>query len=84
MYRDLKLENILINEDGHIKLCDFGLTCTIQNSKIICGTPEYIAPEILKNKGYSKEVDIWSLGIVLYELLTGNVPFRSQNISHVF
>ena len=77
MYRDLKLENILIDNDGHIKLCDFGLTSTIRTTNTICGTPEYLAPEIILKKGYSNEVDIWALGVVFYELVTGFAPFKA-------
>lgn len=85
MYRDLKLENILIDDDGHIKLCDFGLASpSLTNTKTFCGTPEYIAPEIILKKGYSKEVDYWALGIVIYELLTGYSPFKAPNLNSVF
>ena len=80
IYRDLKPENILIDKEGHIKLTDFGLSKIIDKKKkkanTICGTPQYLAPEIFKEKGYDKTVDWWSLGCLLYEMLSGRVLFR--------
>ena len=72
VHRDLKPENVLLDKDGHVKLTDFGLSKALlskRNSKAytICGTPQYIAPEIIKNKGYDKTVDWWSLGVLMYE-----------------
>jgi len=81
IYRDLKPENILLDSYGHIKLTDFGLSKFVfsyENNKAytICGTPEYLAPEILTGKGYDKSVDWWSLGCLIYEMLCGVSPFK--------
>ena len=85
IYRDLKPENILLDKDGYIKLTDFGLSKMISNNEInnttdtICGTLEYIAPEIVKGKKYNKTADWFSFGVVLYELICGNLPFKLRN-----
>lgn len=84
IYRDLKPENILVDYQGHIALCDFGL-CKLNMSNedktnTFCGTPEYLAPELLLNKGYKRNVDWWTLGILLYEMLTGLPPFYDSNV----
>ena len=85
IYRDLKPENILLDSQGHVKLTDFGLSKIFENEDdkayTVCGTPQYLAPEILLRKGYDKAVDWWSLGCVLYEMLYGRLPFKGQKIS---
>ena len=80
IYRDLKPENVLIGEDGHIKLTDFGLSKLCEDftckTKTLCGTPEYLAPEILFEKNHGIEVDWWSLGVIIYEMISGYLPFK--------
>ena len=80
IYRDLKPENILIDIKGHIKLTDFGLSKIVKNrvekNYTICGTIQYLAPEIIGGEGYNECVDWWSLGIIMFEMLTGKLPFK--------
>ena len=79
VYRDLKPENILLDEKGHVKLTDFGLSKMLEGDDdkayTICGTPQYLAPEVLLKKGYDKAVDWWSLGCVMFEMLAGKIPY---------
>ncbi|CAE8726838.1 unnamed protein product, partial [Polarella glacialis] len=80
VYRDLKPENILINADGYVKLTDFGFAKFIEHrTYTLCGTPEYIAPEVLLNKGHGKPVDWWTLGILIYEMIVGYPPFVDED-----
>lgn len=76
-YRDLKPENILIAADGYLKLTDFGFAKYLEGGRTytLCGTPEYLAPEILLNKGHGKPVDWWTLGILVYEMLAGSALY---------
>eukprot|EP00366_Plasmodium_knowlesi_P005044 XP_002262542.1 RAC-beta serine/threonine protein kinase,putative [Plasmodium knowlesi strain H] len=88
IYRDVKPENVLLDEMGHIRLTDFGLSkegISDNNSATsLCGTPEYLAPEIIDQCGHGKAVDWWSLGIMLYEMLTGRLPFNSSTRADLF
>jgi serine/threonine protein kinase len=89
VYRDLKPENVLLTAEGHISLTDFGLSKEgISNSSSgansFCGTPEYLAPEILNRQGHGRAVDWWSLGALLYEMLTGLPPFFCQDRERLF
>lgn len=80
VYRDLKPENILLDSLGFIKLTDFGFCKLIQGrTYTFCGTPDYIAPEIIVNKGYGQGVDWWALGVLTYELNAGFPPFQADN-----
>jgi len=81
VHRDLKPENILVMGNGYSKLTDFGFAKIIepgQRTYTLCGTPEYIAPEVLLNKGHGKPVDWWTLGILTYEMIVGQPPFCDE------
>jgi serine/threonine protein kinase len=88
VYRDLKPENIVLDNEGYAVLTDFGLAKTSVSNNTptftFCGTPEYLAPEILKGTGHGKSVDWWSLGILLYEMIVGLPPFYSENIKEMY
>lgn len=80
IYRDLKPENILITKSGYLKLTDFGFAKkVVGKTYTLCGTPEYLAPEIILNKGHGFPVDWWTMGILLYEMLVGIDPFSDDD-----
>ncbi|KAJ8246087.1 hypothetical protein GJAV_G00263510 [Gymnothorax javanicus] len=88
IHRDLKLGNLFLNDDMEVKIGDFGLATRIEfdgeRKKTLCGTPNYIAPEVLCKKGHSFEVDIWSLGCILFTLLVGKPPFETSCLKETY
>ena len=84
IHRDMKPQNILISAEGTVKLCDFGFARQMSQNTImlnsIKGTPLYMAPELVKEQSYNHTVDLWSLGVILYELVVGQPPFYTNTI----
>ncbi|XP_023850004.1 protein kinase C delta type [Salvelinus sp. IW2-2015] len=88
IYRDLKLDNVMLNRDGHIKIADFGMckenVFGENRATTFCGTPDYIAPEILLGQKYTFSVDWWSFGVLVYEMLIGQSPFQGDDEDELF
>lgn len=87
VYRDLKPENILMDEFGYLRLADFGMAKKLTDSEkamSFCGTPEYLAPEIITGEGHDKSADWWSFGILIYEMLCGIPPFYLENVEKMY
>lgn len=86
LHRDIKLDNILLDKSNNLKLCDFGISLLINEDTFYtdrCGTPAYIAPEIIKSKYRGFKSDYWSLGVTLYILLTANPPFKAKSFNSI-
>ncbi|XP_039260583.2 cGMP-dependent protein kinase 1-like [Styela clava] len=86
-HRDIKPENLLLDSNGYVKLVDFGYAKTIELGErtwTFCGTPQYIAPEVVWNQGHDTAADLWALGILTFELLTGVPPFNSNSESKIY
>lgn len=84
IYRDIKPENVLLDREGHLVLCDFGMSALLPPGRphvllTYCGTPEYLAPEVIKGETQTPAVDIYTLGVLLYEMLTGHPPFTAHS-----
>jgi serine/threonine protein kinase len=85
IYRDIKLENLLLDREGHLKIVDFGFSKQVRDkTRTLCGTPEYIAPEIILNMGYGASVDWWAMGVLVFEMVVGYPPFQDRNMLDLY
>lgn len=82
-HRDLKCDNILIDRNNNVRIIDFGFASETENHQTLCGSYEYLAPEIILQQNYGKAVDVWSLGIILYAIYFGHLPFESHNLQQL-
>jgi serine/threonine protein kinase len=86
IHRDIKPENLLLGLNGELKIADFGWSVHAPNSRrqTLCGTPDYLPPEMIEGKDHDHRVDLWSLGVLTYEFLVGNPPFEAKNIDETY
>lgn len=84
IHRDLKLSNLLLSENGDLKLADFGISKKLnfdyEKLRESTGTPNYMAPEVLSNHGYSFSVDVWGLGVIMFTMIVGTCPFEGRTV----